>query len=347
MLLFMSTASASSAGTAGDTLITLSYLENVFAPSLRTDISKSFKSSADKAMLRLDEIYRKYVEYSFTPGYMQVSFTSGDSIMLTMGGSVILLSGSATLTVTGGAVINISTGSEAASGSQLNRNQRYFCTEETTARITANSPSTCLVDGYYIAMGDGVSYPNKPHAVFRDVLERHWFFAAVDFVYEKGLFQGTSDNIFSPGTSMTRGMFVTVLHRLDGRPEAGAGGVFTDVQDTSQYYFNAVTWANANSIVTGYGDGTFRPNTAVTREQMAAIMHRYAAYKGRDMSAPGDEYSRFPDRSDVSDYAVAPMQWAVSRGVINGSDGLLLPGSTATRAQVAQIIYNYVVRISE
>jgi len=321
------------------------FLEGVYGTSLKADMAQTLESATDRSMKKLDEIYRNYVGYDFTPGYALVSLTNGDTLMLTIGSSFILLSGSATLTVTGGTVINVTTGCEVASGIMLERYQRYFCAENTTALITANSSSTGQVDGYYLAEGSGISFPNRPHPVFRDVREANWFYAAVDFVFNNGLFQGMTATTFSPGTSMTRGMFVTVLHRLDSVPATGAAGAFTDVQDPAQYYYNAVIWANANNIVTGYGDGTFRPNASVTREQMATIMHRYAKYKDRDMRTLVTEFDNFPDRNDVSDYAVDAMHWAVSWRVITGSDGKLLPRDTATRAQVAQIIYNYVERV--
>jgi hypothetical protein len=340
MLSCMVTVSASTAGTTADPLITLSYLDGAFASSMRSDIADTLGSAADKAMNRLDELYKTYVGYSFAPRFTSVTLAAEDTVTLSAGASFILLSGSATLTVTSGTVINISTGTEVASESRLAQYQRYFCAEDTTALITANSAATGQVDGYYLL--DSTAPQQR---VFIDVLEGQWYFPAVDFVYTNGLFAGTSENTFSPAMSMTRGMFVTVLYRLDGRPPTGSGGAFTDVSDASRYYYDAVTWANTNRIVTGYEDGTFRPNAAVTREQMATIMHRYATFKERDMSMPGTVYDTFPDRGDVSDYAADAMRWTVSWGVINGSDGRLLPQDTATRAQVAQIIYNYCERI--
>jgi len=338
----MVTVSASNAGSTGDPLITLSYLRGTYTESLRADVSTALGNAADKAMSRLDEIYRNYIGYNFAPKFTHISLASGDSVRLTTGGSFILLSGTATLTISSGNVINVSTGNEVTSAVQLALNQRYFCAENTTVLITASAAATGQVDGFYLTDGTATPVPQLP---FTDVRATDWFYSAVDFVYKNNLFQGTSANAFSPGVSMTRGMFVTVLHRLDGLPSAGAGGGFSDVSDRTLYYYNAVTWANENKIVEGYADGTFRPDASVTREQMATIMHRYAIYKGRDMTASETAYNAFPDRNSVSDYAVSPLQWAVSWGVITGSDGRLLPQSTATRAQVAQIIFNYCEKI--
>jgi len=136
-------------------------------------------------------------------------------------------------------------------------------------------------------------------------------------------------------------MFVTVLHRLDGTPAAGTERAFNDVANPELYYYEAVAWANENKIVEGYGDGTFLPDRAVTREEMATIMYRYAGYKNHDMSSSDALFNSFPDKGDVSGYAVDPLCWAVTWRIINGSNGRLLPRNTATRAEVAQIILNY------
>ena len=343
MLPGMITVSAST-GSIDNPLITLSYLNGTFADALNADIAGVFEDAMNSAMSRLDDIYRNHIGYSFTPRFMRVSLAEGDTAALSSGGSFILLTGSATLTVTSGTVINISTGNEVISGRALTQNQRYFCTENTTAVVTAGTAATGQIDGYYL-MSSGTG-PSIPRYVFIDVSENDWFFTAVDYVYTNELFAGTSSNTFSPGTPMTRGMFVTVLHRLEGRPEADPGDGFTDVSNPALYYYDAVIWANANRIVTGYEDSTFRPDRSVTREEMAAIMHRYASHKGRDMLIPDTAaYDAFPDNDAVSAYAVAAMRWAVSREIIRGSNGRLLPRNTATRAEVAQIIYNYCERV--
>ena len=342
MLVCMATVSASTAGTTADPLISRSYLESSFADSLRNEILESLSGVTSAAVRRLDDVFFKHVEYSYTPGFKAVSLTTGESLSLTMGSSFVLLAGTATISVSSGAVIDISTGSAIASDSQLSQYHRYFCTEDTNAHITAATALTGQVDGFYYLYGENAPVRRLP---FIDVSERDWFYAAVDFVFREGLYQGTSANTFSPYTPMTRGMFVTVLHKVDRLPATGPGGIFSDVTDPSQYYYNAVTWANANGIVTGYPDGTFRPDDSITREQMAVTMYRYATYKGRDISAPNAIFDTFPDRGEVSDYAVAALRWAASWRVINGSDGRILPQNTATRAEVAQITLNYIDRI--
>ena len=342
MLVCMVTVSASTAGTTTDPLITRSYLEGAFAQSLRADISVRMGAVTDAAMTRLDELFTSYIRYNFAPGFRPVSLDSGDVMLLSAGSSFVMLSGTAVITVTRGEVVNISTGSVVTPDSQLAQYHRYFCTEDTIARITASAAVTGQVDGRYYTYGQT---PPPPPLPFIDVSERDWYYAAVEFVYREGLYQGTSANTFSPMVPMTRGMFVTVLHRVDGLPATGQGGMFADVTDPSQYYYNAVTWANTTGIVTGYPDGTFRPNDSITREQMAVTMYRYAAYKGRDMTMNSAIFDTFPDKNSVSGYAVDALRWATTWRIINGSDGSIVPLGTATRAEVAQIILNYIDRI--
>ena len=178
---------------------------------------------------------------------------------------------------------------------------------------------------------------------FTDVHTNDWFYNDVAYVYEAGLFAGTSDTTFSPYASMTRGMLVTVLYRLEGRPSVTGTSVFDDVA-RGAYYEKAVIWAAEHKIVNGTGGSKFSPDANVTREQMAAILYRYAQYKGyRTNSRAG--LSGFADYQTVSSYAETPMQWAVAEKLINGSNGSLLPRGNATRAQVAAILHRFVENI--
>lgn len=175
---------------------------------------------------------------------------------------------------------------------------------------------------------------------FIDVAEGSWYADAVQYVYDKGLMAGTSSTTFSPDATTTRGMIVTILYRLEGTPAVSGASGFTDVAD-GQYYADAVAWAAVNNIVGGYGNGLFGPNDTITREQMAAILYRYAQYKGYDVTASAD-LSGYSDVAQVSSYALAALQWANAEGLVNGtSDTTLTPGGSATRAQVAVILMRF------
>ena len=180
---------------------------------------------------------------------------------------------------------------------------------------------------------------------FTDVRETDWFYDDVVFAYENGLFSGTTATTFSPYAPMTRAMLVTVLYRLEGEPAVTGRSGFSDVTIGS-YYEAAVTWAADNGIVNGTSAVTFSPSENVTREQMAAILCRYAQYKRYDTAASAG-LSAFSDAAAVSTYAEAPLSWAVAEKLVNGTDGKLLPRASATRAQVAAILHRFVENITK
>lgn len=176
---------------------------------------------------------------------------------------------------------------------------------------------------------------------FKDVAADSWYYDAVNYVAEHGYFSGTSADSFSPDSSMTRGMFVTVLGRMAKVDTSKySGGSFSDVP-SGQYYSAYVKWASENGIVSGVGGGRFQPNGEVTREQMASIMYQYLKFTGADTAADDTRFNSFADKGAVSSWAKEAMIWASDTEVINGSGGKLNPSGKATRAQVAQIIMNF------
>ena len=182
----------------------------------------------------------------------------------------------------------------------------------------------------------------KPNAglPFGDVGKSSWFYGDVEYVYEKGIMSGTGETTFDPYGILTRGMIVTIIYRMEKEPAAALDSLFADV-DPAQWYGKAVAWAAKNSIVTGYNDVTFGPNDPVTREQLAAILYRYAIYRGMTAVTLEDNLGGFADAAQISAYAVPAMNWAVGKGLLNGTDGLLMPKAQASRAQVAAIIHRY------
>ncbi|MGI6013455.1 MAG: CotH kinase family protein [Oscillospiraceae bacterium] len=177
---------------------------------------------------------------------------------------------------------------------------------------------------------------------FIDVPKDAWYYDAVNYVVERGLFNGTSELRFSPENVMTRAMAVTVLHRLDGNPSVGDNDTFSDV-DGNSWYGEAVAWAVENGIVNGYPDGTFQPERKVTREELVTIFYRYAEYAEADTMAPEIPNS-YVDGATVSDWAREAFGWAIANELIHGTDSTtptLSPKGTAVRCQAAAIFQRY------
>lgn len=176
--------------------------------------------------------------------------------------------------------------------------------------------------------------------LFVDVPETHWARKAVAWANDKGLFSGTSGTTFGPGISTTRGMVVTVLWRMEKEPSVMQHTAFADVS-TDAYYGKAVDWANKDGVVMGYGNGLFGPSNTITREQMAAILYRYAQLKGYDLSKR-IELDSFTDGGKTAGYAKTAMEWAVANNLISGKENNILdPNGNATRAEVATILMRF------
>ena len=175
---------------------------------------------------------------------------------------------------------------------------------------------------------------------FTDVPDFEWYRDSVAYVFGKGLMNGVTEDTFAPDSPVSRGMLVTILHRMAGAPDAAGTVSFSDVTP-GMYYEAPIAWAAGNGIVNGYPDGTFAPENSVTREQMATILSRYAQTQGVDTS-PAADLSAFSDRDAVNDYAVFPFAWANAVQLINGvTEDTLVPQGEATRAQMATIIMRY------
>lgn len=180
-----------------------------------------------------------------------------------------------------------------------------------------------------------------PSAPFTDVDTAKWYHLSVDYVLTHKMMNGVSSRAFAPNANLTRGMLVQILYNLEGKPK-GTAANFSDVQ-ADAWYAEAVGWAASNKVVTGYADGTFRPDAAVTREQAAAILYRYAQSKGIDVSVgENTNILSYVDVQQASEYAIPALQWAVGAGVLNGKNGgRLAPTGTATRAEIAAIMQRW------
>lgn len=188
-----------------------------------------------------------------------------------------------------------------------------------------------------------VPTPPAEDTFFEDVKSEDWFHDDIKYVFESGLMNGISTEFFAPNAKLTRAMLVTVLYRLEGEPATNRSIPFADI-DMGAYYANAVSWAQQNGIVKGISETAFSPDTYITREQLAAIMHRYAQYKTYDVSVgENTNILSYTDAEAVSEYAIASMQYACGSGLINGkSASTLAPKDGATRAEVAAIIRRFI-----
>lgn len=188
--------------------------------------------------------------------------------------------------------------------------------------------------------------PQAPKT-FADVHDAgHWAAEYVDYVCQKGIMNGTGENAFSPDATLTRAMLVTILHRLDKEPNIPKNVAFEDVEKDS-YYQKAVDWAYAWGIVNGVSDTHFAPNDNITREQIAAIMHRYAQYKGYDVSVgENTNILSYDDFQGVSKFAISAVQYAVGSGLMRGkTDSTINPKDNATRAEAAAILQRFIENI--
>lgn len=221
-------------------------------------------------------------------------------------------------------------------GTTENYEDLVSITEEKAKEIN-DSYVTKSID--YISFGEydpDASGDEDIAKIFSDVSKKDWFYDAVCYVYENKMMNGVAENIFAPNTAISRAMIVTILYRLENEP-AVDGSAFEDVP-SGQWYTDAVAWAATNGIVNGVTETTFAPNSPITREQMAVILYRYAAWKGRDVSAQAN-LSGYSDATAISAYAVHAMAWANAEGLITGvTDTTLCPGDFVVRAQAAAIL---------
>lgn len=188
---------------------------------------------------------------------------------------------------------------------------------------------------------DNPADTEKSENLFTDVNENEWFFTDVEYAVENSLFNGTSETEFTPNGIITRGMMVTVLYRAEGEPAVNRSIPFADI-DMGAYYVNAVIWAQQNGIVNGVSETEFAPDVNITREQIAAIMFRYAQHKGMEAMTL-EENLHFEDAGEISEYAVSAMNWAVGTGLMNGKSATTVnPKDNATRAEIAAITRRFI-----
>ena len=210
--------------------------------------------------------------------------------------------------------------------------------------LTANGDGTYsfTMPGSQVEVEASFTQAEKPDLPFTDVTEADWFYDEVYYVWANGLMIGDSDTTFGPNGTTTRAQVVTILYRLEGEPDLSGENLGYPYEDVPAdiWYTDAVYWARLNGIVYGNSDTQFDPDDPITREQLAAMLYRYAQYKGYDVTATGD-LSGFADGDTVSDWAEEAMRWSVGAGLIQGDENGLTPTATAIRAQIAAILMRF------
>lgn len=322
------------AGSGADSLISRSYLNGVWLTDLRASITQwvtqdtqgVYNDAVDKA----GQGPAPSDGWTVSSGFQAGTGQYGAALRLSAGSGLIWTAGSGY--VTSGVLVDATAGVELAPGAALTVGHRCLAAEEAEV-VVASQSAGWLTEGRW-RMGTG-----QVPLAFTDVALNEWYYEDVRFVVEGGLFQGVGNGRFSPGGTMERGMMTTVLHRLAGEPSVGGAPAFTDVP-AGEWYAPGTAWCAQMKIVEGVGGGRFNPNGKVTREQIAVMLYKYAAQTGHNAWERGD-LSAFPDAGSVSSWAGDAMSWAVGTKILNGSDGKLLPGNSATRAEVAAMLHRF------
>lgn len=320
-----------------NSVVSLSYLTGTYWEQLKTSLQSKTAKLDETYTAAEDALAEKLGQDNGTPGWNVTSSPevvyplAGETVSLSAGSGCVWLSGTGAASA---ALIDVTAGSELAAGQSLEIGHRYLADQETV--ITAISAASCSAEGVWKSTATGKAPVELP---FKDVSASDWYYSAVAYVVERGLFNGVSATTFEPKSAMNRAMLVTVLHRVAGTPAATGANGFTDVKD-SDWFSPGVLWASQIGVVNGISQTQFNPLGSVTREQIAVILYRYTAYLGYDVSDRAS-LAGFVDQNTVSSYALEGISWAVAEGLIQGSEGKLNPTSGASRAEVATMMQRY------
>jgi hypothetical protein len=331
------------AGGSDNPLIPLSWLRGEYKASLLSKADKSISdgmTAAEKAFFGSVALTPPDGTYKIAEG-LYLTVTAGKYVELAQGAELTLLSGGGMFDAaySKGTALDLTAGQKA--GAALAAGHRYLVCESSSARFYASAACKLYIVGAYKT--DAPSAVTMP---FTDVARGQWFFGAAEFAYGNGLFSGTAADKFSPGLQMSRGMLVTVLYRLDGGTGSVSGGAgFSDVANSSMYYYTPVRWASANGISVGESGGKFFPDRSLTRQELVMMIYNYASFKGSSLYAPAGIAAAFPDYDSVPAEAKSAFNWAVYAGIINGKDGKLAAAAETTRAEVAQVFMKFLTLV--
>lgn len=334
--------------TGEDSLISLSYITDIFIPDTVKQGTEKAKETLDKtyvnAALELDEVNAELMEQAtgsrgaYSTNLQSRAFQNGDILTVETGAGVMLYAGSARVSHDG-AFIDVTDGVEVSSGSELVPGHRYLVGEETMADVVALSGLARMgvQGGYEVDRGDSTDVP------FTDVRSSDWYYEAVGYVNKAGLFTGVGDDKFAPGLTMDRAMLMTAFYRLAGSPEKEmeqATASFSDVPE-SAWYYKFVRWAATQQITAGIGDNKFGPAVQLTREQVVTLLYSFATrYMGRTLDGRAD-VTGYSDYDKSSEWARDALSWAVHYGVLDESwagENTLGGHQYADRAEVSAML---------
>ena len=315
-----------------ETLVSLSYLTGTFW----NDLKATVKQETDRDTTAIyNEIVSQAGQGGGSGSFTARTGTNGNIVTGTTGSGLIWTSGSGM--VRSGALVDATVGSEVAVGGALSVGHRYLAGSDVTLVVSSSSAQWMAEGQWTVTAGDPVTPPAS--LPFTDVPSGAWYHDDVAYVYQKGLFNGDSPTRFAPDGNMQRCMMTTVLHRLAGEPRVSYSALFRDVPD-GQWYTAGTIWAGSMGVVSGVANSQFDPFSNVTRQEIAVILYRYAQKMGYDVSASAG-LSGFRDAGSVASWGQEAISWAVGSGILNGSNGSLLPNGYATRAEVAVMLHRF------
>lgn len=335
----------------GDSLISLSYLQNTFLPSAQSQaqsaVSSALQETYQDAQSRLDETAQDYLAKAggadsglYSANFAGRTLEQGDVAQLKTGSGLLAIQGDIQVSHDG-TVVDVTAGETVSSGGKLTPGHRYLVAEDTTARFTVQSGAADLgLEGSYSLTQGKAAYP------FYDVAADDWYHNAVSYVYQNGIFSGSGAGAFLPESPMDRAMMVTVLFHLAGDPEeerAQADATFTDVP-AGEWYSSYVSWGAQQGITAGTGSGTFSPTQPVTRQQVAVLLYNFAGtYLKMDVSQRAD-LQGYTDLDQADDWGLEALSWAVSQGIMSSTSSQYLalnPQGQAKRCEVASMLMNF------
>lgn len=344
------------AGSLQDPMVSLEYLKGTFQTAVRSEIGQKAESSVSASyqsvQKKLDQIAEETRtrlsstaasgDGSYYANFTRMTLAFGDTLVLSTGAGLFFSEGSVEAVAQGGELVDVTAGTAAAS-LYLIPNHRYLVGEGATVTLTVQSEAAVLSPVAQVKK----TASGQTALPFTDITRNDWYYAAVSYAVQEKLFNGVTETQFAPNSTVTRAMLATVLYRLAGEPdESGSGVQFSDVPSDS-WYASGVSWAAQTGIVKGMGDGLFLPNANVSREQLAVMLYRYAdEYAHIQTDAVGD-LSTFMDETQISDWAVDGLAWAVGEEILKGNtDAKLNPAASASRAETATMLQRFATLLS-